>query len=208
MRENSGLWIALIVAGGLLLAGLAGVGAMLAMKTRTVQQRAKVEDPKPAEVEKAPPEKKDAPKAEPPAAMTAAEKWAGADLREYANKIQKDYEGNAVAADNKYKDRTIGVVGEVQKVDTLKGKPVVILKAGAGEFGITTGYVFCVCGNADRDKLAVLADGHWIALVGRCTGKGALGGLDIGGSMVMVQDCDVVHVARTEAEMKQSFQKK
>ncbi len=217
MRENSGLWIALLVVGGLLLAGLAGVGAMLAVKTRTAQ-RDRAEDRRLAEAEArlaALKEKKTTPAAkaaepttpEPLADPTATEKWAKADVREYAKKLLKDYQGNAVAADNKYKDRTVGVVGEVQKVDTLKGKPVVVLKGAAVEFDIVLEHVLCVCDNADRDKLAELADGHWVALVGRCTGKGSAGGIELG-STIMLQGCNVVHVARTEAEMSKAFQQK
>jgi hypothetical protein len=224
MRENSGLWIALLVVGGLLLAGLAGVGAVLAMKTRTAQ-RDRAEDRRLAEAEAARAEaeaklaalkeKKTTPAAkaaepttpEPLADPTATEKWAKADVREYAKKLLKDYQGNAVAADNKYKDRTVGVVGEVQKVDTLNGKPVVVLKGASVEFDIVLEHVLCVCDNADRDKLAELADGHWVALVGRCTGKGSAGGIELG-STIMLQGCNVVHVARTEAEMSKAFQQK
>jgi hypothetical protein len=211
MRENSGLWIALLVVGGLLLAGLAGVGGLLAMRVR--QDRATVQKPavtetKPTEkskpIEPTPAKKAAEP---PPADPTAAEKWANAEVREYAKKLLKDYQGNAVAADNKYKDRTVGVVGEVQKVDTLKGKPVVILKGAAAEFDIVLEHVLCVCDNGERDKLADLADGHWVALVGRCSGKGSLGGFDLGSS-IMLQDCNVVHVTRSEAEMQKAFQKK
>jgi hypothetical protein len=224
MRENSGLWIGLLVVGGLLLAGLAGVGAMLAVKARTAQ-RDRAEDRRLAEAEAAraraeadlaalkqkkagPDEKTTEPKApEPPADPTAAEKWVNAAYREYATKLLKDYQGNAVAADNKYKDKTVGVVGEVQKVDTLKGKPVVILKGSAVEFEIVLEHVLCVCDNADRDKLAELTDGHWVALVGRCTGKGSLGGFELGSS-IMLQDCNVVHVARSKEEMSKAFDKK
>jgi hypothetical protein len=224
MRENSGLWIALLVVGGLLLAGLAGVGGMLAYRARSAE-KARAEDRRLAEAERAraeaeaklaalkgkkttPAAKPDEPAAPEPAAdPTAAERWARADVREYAKKLLKDYQGNAVAADNKYKDRTVGVVGEVQKVDTLKGKPVVILKGNAVEFDIVLEHVLCVCDNADRDKLADLADGHWVALVGRCTGKGSVGGFDLGSS-IMLQDCNVVHVTRSEAEMQKAFQKK
>jgi hypothetical protein len=221
MRENSGLWIALLVVGGLLLAGLAGVGAMLAFKTRTVQQRNMI-DRELAEAERAraeadrlaalkgkgttPTAKTAEPKApEPSAEPTATEKWAKADLREFATKLLKDYQGNAVAADKKYKDKTVGVVGEVQKVDIQKGKPVVILKGAAIEFDVVLEHVLCVCDNADRDRLAELADGHWVALVGRCTGKDIAGGFEIA-SVVTLQGCNVVRIARTEAEMNKAFQ--
>lgn len=222
MRENSGLWIALLVVGGLLLAGLAGVGGMLAYRTRTAE-KARAEDRRLAEAARAEAEAKLAalkekgatpaaraaePTApEPPAGPTATERWARADVREYAARLHKAYQGNAVAADNKYKGKTVGVVGEVLKVDTLKGKPVVILKAGAAEFDIVLEHVLCVCDNADRDKLAELADGHWVALVGRCTGKEAVGGFEIG-STIMLQGCNVVHISQTEDEMKKAFQKK
>jgi tRNA_anti-like len=221
MRDNSTLWIALLVVGGLLLAGLAGVGAMLAVKTRTAE-RDRAEDRRLAEQARAEAEAKSAasqkqtapaakpaePKApEPPADATATEKWAKADVREYAKKLLKDYQGNAVAADNKYKDRTVGVVGEVQKVDTLKGKPVVVLKGAAVEFDIVLEHVLCVCDNADRDKLAELTDGQWVALVGRCTGKGTGGGIELGTS-IMLQGCNVVHITRSEAEMQKAFLKK
>ncbi|HET6574446.1 MAG TPA: hypothetical protein VFG68_12635 [Fimbriiglobus sp.] len=222
MRENTGLWVALLVVGGLLLAGLVGVGAMLAMKTRTVQRNT-AEERRLADAEAARAEaeaklaalqkqKGAAKPAEPKtpelsAEPTVVEKWAKAEAREFAAKLFKDYQGNAVAADKKYKGKTIGVVGEVYKVDSLRGKAVVILKAGTGEFDIVLGYVWCVCDDADRDKLAELTDGNWAALVGRCTGKEAVGGLEIG-SMIMMQGCRVVHVARTEAEMNKAFQRK
>jgi hypothetical protein len=224
MRENSGLWIAVLVVGGLLLAGLAGVGAMLAFKTRTVQQN-RAADAKLAEAEAAraeaeaklaamkkpkgaaPAAKSDGPPDAVPAEPTAVQRWTNAVAREYATKLHKDYQGNAVAADNKYKGKTVGVVGEVQKVDTLLGKPTVILKAGDGEFGIVVEHVWCVCGDADRDKLAELAEGHWVALVGRCTGKEAPGGLQLA-VPVMLQGCEVVFIARTEAEMNKAFQRK
>jgi hypothetical protein len=192
---------------------------MLAFKTRTVQrsmdearrldeaEQARADaEAKLAAMQK---QKQAAPatKTEPLAAPTATDKWGKADAREFAKKILKDYQGNAVAADNKYKDRMIGVVGEVQKVDTLKGKPVVILKGNAAEFDIVLEHVMCVCDNAERDRLAELTDGHWVALVGRCTGKGTSGGFDLG-STIMLQDCNVVHIARSEAEMNQAFQQK
>jgi hypothetical protein len=221
MRENSGLWIALLVVGGLLLAGLAGVGAMLAFKTRTVQQRnmidrdlaeaerARAEAAKLAASKGATPAEKtsEAKSPELPADLTAAEKWTKADVREYAKKLLKDYQVNAVAADNKYKDRTVGVVGEVQKVDTLNGKPVVVLKGASVEFDVVLEHVLCVCDNADRDRLAELADGHWVALVGRCTGKQSAAGLEIT-SMVKLQGCSVVHVARSKEEMDKVFAQK
>jgi hypothetical protein len=223
MRENSGLWIALLVVGGLLLAGLAGVGAMLAVKARTAQ-RDRAEDRRLAEAEaararaeadlaalkqkKAAPDAKTTEKApEMPADPTAAEKWVNADFREYAAKLYKDYQGNVVAADNRYKGKTVGVVGEVQKVETLKGKPVVILKAGSSDLDLGLETVWCVCDDADRYKLGELADGHWVALVGRCTGKDAVAGIGLGG-MVMLQGCNVVHVARSKEEMDKAFDKK
>ena len=220
MRDNSALWIALVVAGGLLMAGLAGLLGMGVLKTRVAvrdaaqeqrlaeAERARAEaEAKLAEAQKGkatgPAPKAPEPKAgEPPASPTAVERWTKADLREYATKVQQDYQGNAVAADNKYKGKSVGVVGEVVKVDSVLGREVLFLKAadlGFPELAELSPSLVCYVEKADRDRLATLAAGHWVAVVGQCKGKGKLG-------MVELEGCALVHATATEAEMKQAFQ--
>jgi hypothetical protein len=214
MREHSSLWIAVVVAGGLLLAGLAGLGGLAMFKTRTAvranaelerraadPQQAKDKGPAPAD----PGPKATEPPAQPPANPTAGERWAKADVRDYATKIYQDYQGNAVAADNKYQGRMVGLVGEVVKVDIVLGKEVLLLKAadlGFAELSELSPSLWCYCDKSERDRLASLSAGHWVAVVGTCKGKGKLSG------MVELEGCALVHATATEAEMKRSFQQK
>ncbi len=217
MRENSSLWIAVVVVGGLLLAGLAGLGSVMMLKTRSAV-RANAEAQRIAELEKqvadlkqtkekgaAPagpaPKAPDAPPAQPPASPTATERWAAADVRDYATALHKAYQGNAVAADNKYKGKAIGLIGAVVKVDSLQGKDMLFLKAGEFEFAE---FVVCYCEKSERDRLAVLAEGDWVAVVGRCNGKGLVGGLV--GAGVELDGCVLVYATKTEAEMRRALQ--
>jgi hypothetical protein len=220
MRENSALWIALVVAGGLLLAALAGLvllgfvgtdgAAVLKQRNEEKRRLAEAEraraeaEAKLAELQKKEKEKgtDPSPQPDPPASLTAVERWQQADLREYATRIYQDYQGNAVAADNKYAGRSVAVVGEVVKVDSMLGREVIFLKAadlGFPELSELSPSLMCFCEKGERDRLATLAAGHWVAVVGQCKGKGRLG-------MIELEGCVLVHAARSDAELRQAFE--
>jgi hypothetical protein len=208
MRNNSALWIGLIAAGGLLVAALAGMVGVAMMKSWP-QKRVVAQAPPATQREHAAaPTAKAAevPAAAPAPEPTALDLWKEAPNRETAEGLYKAYQGNAVAADQKYKGKGIALVGVVQKVETdPAGNGILVLKAGdLGELsglgdlgGIGVGFVTCRMVPADTSKLAPLAEGHAVALVG--TGKGKL----LTG--IMVEKCHLLHAARNMDELRKAF---
>jgi hypothetical protein len=207
MRNNSALWIGLIAAGGLLVAALAGMVGVAMMKSWP-QKRAVVQAPPPPTQREhtAAPTAKETPVAAPPPAPTTLELWTQAPNRETAEGLYKAYQGNAVAADQKYKGKGVALVGVVQKVGTdPAGNGILMLKAGdLGELsglgdlsGIGVGFVSCHVVQADTARLAPLVEGSAVAVVGTCKGKLVTG--------IMVEKCHLLHAARNMDELRKAF---
>lgn len=212
MRNNSALWMAAIAVGGLLIAGLVGTVALLAFRTPGAQ---KVLRPTPdiAEVEKqlgattatqptgrvkTQPTQPGPP---PPANLSAGELWKQAQVSETAQQIFNGYQGNAIAADQKYKGKLIATSGTVSKVDVdARGNGVVVFSVGEkiGDFDIPIGILHCTVDSADTDLLATLSPGHAVALVGYGGGKKA--------TAITLEKCRVLFVAENEQALLKKFQ--
>jgi hypothetical protein len=93
---------------------------------------------------------------------------AGADVTTTAAKLFGDYQTNAVAADQKYKGKTLCVVGVVAKIDTdIMGRGVVFLVGGSGQLD----NVVCYFDKSHKGDVANLTMRDSVAVVGKCDGK-------------------------------------
>ncbi len=210
MRDNSALWMAAIAVGGLLVAGLAGTVALFAFKSSGVQKARQERDLAEAENQLAgattptmtqptgrPPTQPTPP---PPSNPSAGELWKQAQVSETARQIFDGYQGNAVAADQKYKGKLIATTGTVEKVDLdPQGRGVVVFSVGEsiGDFNITVGVVHCTVDNVDKDQLATLSQGHAVALVGYGGGKVL--------NAVKLEKCRILFTAANEQSLMQKF---
>ena len=85
-----------------------------------------------------------------------------------APQLHADYEENAVAADRKYKGKTLGVVSEVRGIETdFNGKPCVSLSAGVGFLN----QVQCRFDKSRGEDVIDLQPGDWVVIVGTGAGK-------------------------------------
>lgn len=209
MRNNSALWMAAIAVGGLLVAGLAGTVAMVAFKSSGVQKAAQQRDLAEAEKQLATAiqtqptgrarTQPTQPPPPPPAGLTAAELWKKAQVSETAQQIYTGYQGNAVAADQKYKGKLIATQGTVLKIDVdAQGRGVVVFSVGEfADLGLEV--VLCTVDNADKDQLANLMQGHAVALVGYGKGKVL--------NAVTLEKCRILHAAENEQALNAWWQK-
>ena len=208
MRNNSALWMAAIAVGGLLIAGLVGTMAMVAFKSAGGQKAIRP-TPDIAEVEKqlaatqptgSIKTQPTQPGPPPPAGQSAGELWRQAQVSETAQQIFSGYQGNTIAADLKYKGKLIATTGIVQKVDVdLRGNGVVVFSVGEtiGDIEIPFGFIHCTVDNADKDRLATLAPGHAVALVGYGGGKKA--------TAITLEKCRILHAAENEQTLLKWF---
>jgi hypothetical protein len=99
----------------------------------------------------------------PPPVLTEKEKrQAMRTIEISAYRLYSDYEANAVAADDEYRDKNLIVDGEVQTIGlTIDGKPFVGLRAG-GEYKT----VLCYGSSYSKQKFAALQKGVNIEVVG------------------------------------------
>lgn len=215
MRGNSSLWMAALIGGGLLLAALAGLVAVAAMGTRNAEnalrKRAEADEARRVAEEKdklaaeqaakastpstqKTPANTTQPQPKPSSEPTPVDLWQKAAYREYATTLREAFDANAIAAENKFKGKTIGVVGSIVKIDTdPMGRGVVVL--AAGEFAeLGAEIIMCTVDGIDRNRLGDLSAGNWIALIGECKGKKL--------TAVIFDKCRYLHATRTEAEMK------
>ncbi len=102
----------------------------------------------------APPNAPSPAQAEAPVTVTAAQ-------------LVKDYEANEIAADGKYKDKTLLVSGVVDSIQEMLGQKFVTLRGGGN--GLTS--VQCFFGDAQAVSLSNLKGGQRVSIQGRCDGK-------------------------------------
>lgn len=112
------------------------------------------------------------PKAEPKKVSTV--KVRAADLL-------KAFEDNELAADDKYKDKTLEVSGRVNKIDTelLDDDKYVLMVGSGGEFEFLT----VNCHDVPKSQLSALKTGQNVTVIGEFDDGGDLG--------VELQDCEV-----------------
>jgi hypothetical protein len=93
-----------------------------------------------------------------------------------AKDIYSEYDANAVAADQKYKNKIITVYGKVESIDTLMGYAFVTLKVKI--FGGISGVQ---CGFYDKNigSLASLSKGQNVAIEGKCSGRSLVVGVQL-----------------------------
>lgn len=90
-----------------------------------------------------------------------------------AGDLLKEFEGNELAADSKYKGKRLQVTGVVEKIDTdLFDDSKYILQIGSGgDFEIT----FVSCHDIDTDSLSTVNKGDDVTVVGDFDDGGDLG---------------------------------
>ncbi len=81
-----------------------------------------------------------------------------------ASEYYKEYEGNEVAADEKFKDKLIAITGTVEKVEKILGTVQVSLKAGDFVEEVT-------CSLSDDVNAAAITKGQRITFIGTGDGK-------------------------------------
>lgn len=95
--------------------------------------------------------------------------------------IMKEYQANEIAADSKYKGKSIGVYGVVESIGKdILGIPYVALE-GAGVFCVQ-----CFFGNEYLSELAKVKKGDFVFVQGVCDGK--LGN-------VLIKRCTYLYIA-------------
>jgi hypothetical protein len=211
MRNNSALWMAAVAGGGLLVAAMVGVVAMVAFKSSGAQKIMRQERDL-AEAEKqlaaaqtpatgrgTQPTKPTQP---PPAGDPSARQLWDQAVRETAKQIYTDYQTNGVAADQKYKGKLVGTTGKVSKIDVdAAGRASVVFTVGEpiGDFGdLGLEVVICVVDAADKDLLANLSAGNAVALVGYGSGKKL--------NFPTLEKCRILFTAANEQALNQMFQ--
>lgn len=99
-----------------------------------------------------------------------------------ATQLLADYDENAIAADNAYKDQVVMVTGTVGNIDTdITGSPYVTLTNDDNQWSIMS--VQCYFKRNNTDGIATLKEGDIVTIVGKCSGK----------SMnVAVKDCELL----------------
>jgi ABC-type Na+ efflux pump permease subunit len=90
-----------------------------------------------------------------------------------ANDIIQEFEDNELAADEKYKGKTLEVSGIVTKVDTdlLNDTKYILNMNGGGDWDILT----VSCYDIDKDALLKLSTGDEVTVIGTCRDGGDLG---------------------------------
>ena len=91
-----------------------------------------------------------------------------------------DYEANEVAADQKYKDRTLQVTGVINAIGKDLLSDMYVVLDGGQEFGLW--HVQCMFPDSEEQYLAHLQKGQSLTVTGRCEGK--LGG-------VLLRECEI-----------------
>ena len=85
-----------------------------------------------------------------------------------AIRLWRDYDANAVAADNIYKDRTLRVTGRVLAIERPFSELVMLTIAG----GNPVFHTMAALDTSETQKAAVLAKGDMVTL--QCIGEGAM----------------------------------
>lgn len=129
-----------------------------------------------------PAEKKKASKSPSSTKAPAPAAPAGADVKITAGEFIKEFEGNELAADQKYKGKTVEVSGVVEKIDTeLFNEDKYLLNiTDGGDFE----FLSVTCHDMDNDVLSKLTVGSAIKVIGDFDDGGDLG--------VDLKNCKVV----------------
>jgi len=83
-----------------------------------------------------------------------------------ARKLYQEYDENAVAADLKFKGKTIKVTGTVENIDTDIMDDIYVSLEGDGYFGT----VQCYISDSSINRAAALSKGSTVTIRGRCDG--------------------------------------
>lgn len=95
----------------------------------------------------------------------------GQEMQVKAGDLIKDYQSNALAADNKYKGKRMtisGKVGSVQKAP-LYGYVLQLMPEDAGDFDVTS--LTCILGHEPPPEAAALKEGDAVKVTGTCDGE-------------------------------------
>jgi hypothetical protein len=86
-----------------------------------------------------------------------------------ATTLYHDYEGNEVAADEKYKGKTLAVSGTVDSIGKDISDTMYVTLSSGKQYSITS--VQCIFGDEHKSALARLSKGQKVTVKGRCDGK-------------------------------------
>lgn len=84
-----------------------------------------------------------------------------------ASQLSRDYEDNELAADKKYKDKTLVVTGKVSSINEVFGQTSVVLVGMDDLSRIVTGFF----ADDQKESLMKLKKGQTATIEGRCDGK-------------------------------------
>ncbi len=130
-------------------------------------------------------ERKEKAKTGTPRERLEAAKW---DDVEPALALYNQFNGNEVAADAKFKGKTImveGEVGTVKRGDAFSSTRIILVRQGGANI------VYCDLSgsSAKSEDVAKLQPGSWVRVIGKCKGKAPSG-------TVEMTDCDFIIVNR------------
>ena len=93
------------------------------------------------------------------------------EVRVKAGDLMKDYGGNAIAADSKYKGKVLAVTGKFSSVQKapLLGYVVQLLPEDAGDVNLSA--VQCPLVESAKDEVGKMQEGQIITLIGTCDGQ-------------------------------------
>lgn len=99
-------------------------------------------------------------------------------IRISAKNLYKEYLENPVAADEKFKGKTLKVTGNVSSIDKGTDERICVLL----ETDELIGFIFCYFPDSESKDVAKISRGNYKTVKGKCTGK--LVG-------VMLEDCEI-----------------
>ncbi|MBN1634756.1 MAG: hypothetical protein JW917_11375 [Ignavibacteria bacterium] len=99
-------------------------------------------------------------------------------IRISADNLYKEYSDNPVAADEKFKGKTLKVTGNISLINQEKDGRILIMY----DTKAINGYIFCYFDETESKKIAKLKPGDYRTIKGRCTG------MLVG---VTLEDCEV-----------------
>jgi len=86
-----------------------------------------------------------------------------------ATSLYQDYEANEVAADEKYKSKTLAVSGTVDSIGKDIADTMYVSLSSGKQYSITN--VQCMFGDEHKNALSRLNKGQKVTIKGRCDGK-------------------------------------
>lgn len=99
-------------------------------------------------------------------------------IRISADNLYKEYSDNPVAADEKFKGKTLKVIGNISLINQEKDGRILIMY----DTKAINGYIFCYFDESGSKEIAKLKPGDYRTIKGRCTG------MLVG---VTLEDCEV-----------------